>query len=183
MHMYTIFFRTIHTPGLQSFSQEKLQTLKGNIPGKEPEKTGTVPENMESIEWQHVPQSSRLQPEIPNSAIQGSDSNQSSNRDTVDQSGGLKKQSLFKSKRAEMSRLKSGEGTQQTHDKPHKCLGDNPVPSPPDPHVRLRHRYDDSLESDMTRGPLRHAPTKLISIEESVDIIQKQQEHYEVGYG
>ncbi len=173
--------RTIHAPGIQSFSKEKLHTLKATVPGKEPEKLGTEPENMESIEWQHVPQSSRLKSEIESIAMQSRVRNQSSETNSRDQSSNVKKQSVFKSKRAEMARLKSEEGTQPVESKPHKRLGDNPIPNPPDPHIRLRHRYDDSLESDMTRGPLHHAPTKLISVEESVDIIQKQQEQYEVG--
>ncbi len=45
---------------------------------------------------------------------------------------------------------------------------------------QLRHVYDDSLEMDMRKGPLHHAPAKMITIPESVRLLEKQQKLHKV---
>ena len=45
---------------------------------------------------------------------------------------------------------------------------------------RLKYRYDDSLEMDILRGPLHHEPAKLITVEESVKVLERQHELHKV---
>lgn len=45
----------------------------------------------------------------------------------------------------------------------------------------LKHRYDESLEMDMHRGPLRHSPAKLITVTESIAVLQQQQQQHKVS--
>ena len=47
---------------------------------------------------------------------------------------------------------------------------------------RLKHRYDDSLEMDMLKGPLHHEPAKLITVEDSVKVLEKQQKLHKVSF-
>ena len=40
---------------------------------------------------------------------------------------------------------------------------------------KLKHRYDESLEMDTSMGPLHHNPAKLLTMEDSVKVLEEQQ--------
>ena len=45
---------------------------------------------------------------------------------------------------------------------------------------KLKYRYDDSLEMDTSMGPLHHNSAKLLTIEDSVKVLEQQQKLHKV---
>ena len=45
---------------------------------------------------------------------------------------------------------------------------------------KLKHRYDESLEMDTSMGPLHHNPAKLLTMEDSVQVLEQQQKLHKV---
>ena len=45
---------------------------------------------------------------------------------------------------------------------------------------KLKHRYDESLEMDTSMGPLHHNPAKLLTMEDSVIVLEQQQKLHKV---
>ena len=45
---------------------------------------------------------------------------------------------------------------------------------------KLKHRYDESLEMDTSMGPLHHNPAKLLTMEDSVKVLEQQQKLHKV---